>query len=271
MPVPLFLNPMMISNTMVPDSSQTPTPLQSCPALVLAGGLGTRLRTVYRNGPKCMAPVGGRPFLEYLLCWLRASGIRDLVMCVGYKSSQIQRWLGDGSAKGFRVRYSVEEELCGTAGALRLAAKMVGAPTCVVLNGDSFLELDLEEIYRFHLSNQALATIALAMVEDAERYGSVQFNRDGKIAAFMEKSQEGAMQASGSRSSQFINGGVYLLQRQLLDSIPFGQGVSLEKKIFPELVEGGLYGFPAPGFFIDIGVPADFIKAQVELVRRFSA
>ena len=77
--------------------------------------------------------------------------------------------------------------------------------------------------------------------------------------------------ASGSRSSQFINGGVYLLQRQLLDSIPFGQGVSLEKKIFPELVEGGLYGFPAPGFFIDIGVPADFIKAQVELVRRFSA
>lgn len=245
-------------------------PLHSCPALVLAGGLGTRLRAVYCGGPKCMAPVGGRPFLEYILRWLGAAGIRDLVLCVGYKGAQIQKWLGDGTSWGFRVSYSVEKELCGTAGALKLAAKMVTTETCIVLNGDSFLELDLREMCRVHQATKALVTIALARVRDPSRYGAVQLDPDGKIVAFHQKSEGEAKHATVRRGYHLINGGVYLLQRRLLDSIPPGEAVSLEKQTFPGLTGGGLYGFVSPGFFIDIGVPADYRKAQAELTQRFS-
>jgi NDP-sugar pyrophosphorylase family protein len=219
-----------------------------------------------------MAPVGGgRPFLEYILLWLRNAGIMDLVLCVGNKRVQIQSWLGDGSQQGVRIRYSAEKELRGTAGALKLAAKFVRTQTCLVLNADSFLELDLREMYRFHRSKQAMATIALARVPDPDRYGTVELDPDGKIVAFHEKSDGAAKRPPRRRSSHLINGGVYLLQRQLLNSIPSREPVSLEKKIFPELAGGNLYGFVASGFFIDIGVPADYLKAQAEFARRFTA
>jgi NDP-sugar pyrophosphorylase family protein len=217
-----------------------------------------------------MAPVGGRPFLEYILLWLRAAGIRDLILCVGYERAQIQRWLGDGSHQRLRVRYSVEKELRGTAGALRLAARMLKAQTCLALNGDSFLEVNLQEMYRFHRSQRAIATIALAPVRDSERYGAVQLDPNGRIEAFHEKSDVIAKGHPGRGGCHLINGGVYLLQRRLLDSIPAGEAVSLEKEIFPGLAGGNLYGFVARGFFIDIGVPADYAKAQVELPKRFS-
>jgi len=252
------------------ESSQTVPPLDSFPALVLAGGLGTRLNAVFSDGPKCMAPVGGRHFLEYLLTWLHSSGIRELILCVGYKGHQVRRWLGDGSKWGFRVRYSVERELRGTAGAVRLAARMVKAPTCVVLNGDSFLELDLQEMCQFHQSKKALATIALARVRDAARYGGVRLDRDGRIAAFSEKGEALTKPVPTHRRFQLINGGVYVLQRRLLDSIPARKPVSLEKQIFPRLMGGKLYGFVTSGFFIDIGVPADYARAQTELTERFS-
>jgi D-glycero-alpha-D-manno-heptose 1-phosphate guanylyltransferase len=217
-----------------------------------------------------MAPVGGRYFLEYILFWLRNAGITDFVLCVGYKRAQIQSWLGDGSQHGFRIRYSIEKELRGTGGALRLAATMVSTQTCFVLNGDSFLELDLQEMYRFHRSKKAIATIALARVLDSERYGIVELDPDGRIAAFHEKRDGAANDPPERRGSHLINGGVYLLQRQLLNSIHPGEFLSLEKKIFPELAGGNLYGFVASGFFIDIGIPADYLKAQAEFARRFT-
>lgn len=245
-------------------------PLDSCPALVLAGGLGTRLSAIFSDGPKCLAPVGGRHFLEYLLTWLHSAGIRDLILCVGYKGDQVRRWLGNGSQWGLQVRYSVEEELRGTAGAVRLAARMVKAPTCVVLNGDSFLEVNLQEMCRFHQSKKALATIALARVRDAARYGGVRLDRNGRITTFSEKGDTLTKAVPNHRRLQLINGGVYVLQRRLLDSIPTGKPVSLEKQVFPSLVGGRLYGFVTRGFFIDIGVPADHARAQTELAERFS-
>lgn len=224
------------------ESSQILAPLPSCPALVLAGGLGTRLRPIYRRGPKCLAPVGGRYFLEYILFWLRAAEIKDLVLCVGYKAAQIQNWLGDGSQQGFRVRYSVEEDLLGTAGALRLAARMVSTQTCVVLNGDSFLELDLREMWKFHRSKRSMATLALAGVQDSNRYGSVEIDLNGRIVAFHGKSDARATHPPDRRGSHLINGGVYLLQREILDSIPPGVAVSLEKEIFPGWQAGTCMG-----------------------------
>jgi NDP-sugar pyrophosphorylase family protein len=217
-----------------------------------------------------MAPVGGRPFLEYLLGWLHSAAITELILCVGYKRKQIQNWLGNGSQRGFRVRYSVEEELRGTAGALRLAAKMVNAPTCVALNGDSFLEVNLREMYRFHQSKRAIATIALARVRDSARYGGLQLDRKERITGFFEKGEGLVRHPPGHGGFQLISGGVYLLQRRFLSSIPAGETVSLEKETFPTLAGGRLYGFVTHGFFIDIGIPADYARAQTELPKRFS-
>ncbi len=217
-----------------------------------------------------MAPVGHRPFIEYVLHSLRQAGITDLILCVGYKRDQIKNWLGDGSQHGFSVRYSVEKELLGTAGAIRLAAEMVNTETCLVLNGDSFLELDLAEMYQFHQSKKALATIALARVEDSCRYGAAQLDRDARILAFQEKPNVKAESFPERGHPSHINGGVYLLERRLLGAIPTGEPVSVEKKVFPGLAGGQLYGFVTSGFFIDIGVPTDYARAQAELPGRFS-
>ena len=243
--------------------------LPSCSALVLAGGLGTRLRGIY-DGPKCMAPVGGRPFLEYLLRWLRHAGIKDLVMCVGHKREQIEEWLGDGSQHGFCVRYSAEKGLLGTAGAIRLAASMVNAETCLVLNGDSLMELDLAEMYRIHWLKKAEATLALVRVQDASRYGTVQLDDQGKVVAFHANTHSGRSDPGTTAAIPFVNGGIYVIERRLLDVIPAGVPVSLEKQILPRLAGRNLCGFVASGFFIDIGVPADYARAQTELPRRFS-
>lgn len=217
-----------------------------------------------------MAPVGGRRFLEYLLLWLHSAGIRDLILCVGYKGDQVRNWLGSGSQRGLRIRYSIEKELRGTAGAVRLAARMVKAPTCIVLNGDSFLEVNLQEMCRFHQSKKALATIALAGVPDAARYGGVRLDRNGRIIAFTEKGEALTKSGCARHRLQLINGGVYVLQRRFLSSIPARKTVSLEKQSFPALAGGSLYGFVTHGFFIDIGAPADYVRAQTELPKRFS-
>jgi NDP-sugar pyrophosphorylase family protein len=254
-----------VPSKMRPKFRRTPAQLETCSALVLAGGLGTRLRSVFERGPKCMAPVGGRLFLEYLLDWLRSFNIKDLILCVGHKSSQIQNWLGDGGKWGMHVRYSVEEELLGTGGALKLAERMLASELCLVVNGDSFLNVDLQAMHRFHLRRTALATIAVAKVRSSGRYGRVQLDADGKITAFREKDPRERLSRGGF---QLINGGVYLLQKRFLDAIPSDRVVSVEKEIFPTLVGKQLYGFITEGYFIDIGIPSDFARAQAELPSR---
>jgi NDP-sugar pyrophosphorylase family protein len=245
--------------------------LENCPALILAGGLGTRLRAAFGDGPKSMAPVAGRHFLEYLLFWLRSAGIKDLILCVGYQKTQIQDWLGDGGHWGLRVRYSEEKELLGTAGALKLAADLVFAETCFVVNGDSFLSVNLSKMCQFHTVRGALATVAVARVRNSVRYGTVQLDRSGRITAFHEKSKASRRGVTKRGRLQLINGGVYLFQKRFFDVIPSGRVISLEKEIFPELLDRKLYGFATSGYFIDIGVPADFKRAQTELPKRFCA
>jgi NDP-sugar pyrophosphorylase family protein len=215
-----------------------------------------------------MAPVGGRRFLEYSLYWLQKAGIRDLVMCVGYKWEQIRDWLGDGRQRGFRIRYSIETRPLGTGGALKLAAGMVASETCFVLNGDSFLELDLGGMYRFHQSKRALATIALARVQDPARYGAIHLDRNGKIVVFHEKSTPPIEHPHRCSGGSLINCGIYIFQRRFLDAIPAGGPVSLEKQIFPGLAGSRFYGFVTDGFFIDIGTPEDYLKSQTELEGR---
>jgi D-glycero-alpha-D-manno-heptose 1-phosphate guanylyltransferase len=215
-----------------------------------------------------MAPVAGRPFLEYLLLWLRSAEIKELILCVGYQKMRIQDWLGDGSNWGLHVRYSVEEQLLGTAGALKLAAELVSAERCFAVNGDSFLAVDLSELAQFHLSRGALATVAVARVRNSARYGTVQMDRKGRITMFHEKNTTPS-KARKRQRLQLINGGIYLLERSFFDTIPPGRAVSLEKEMFPRLLDRKLYGFPTNGYFIDIGIPEDFEKAQTELPKKF--
>lgn len=236
------------------------------PAVILAGGLGTRLRPAFNSGPKSMAPVAGRPFLEYLLRRIAQSGFRDVVLCVGYERGQIEEWARDGKKWGLRIRYSVEPTPLGTAGAVKLAAKLIDSEAFLVFNGDSFLAVELGDLVREHVRSRAWATVALAKVRDPSRYGTVVLKPDGEIEAFLEKSTAAAADSCGW---YLVNGGVYVFNKVVLNLAPEMTTVSLEHEVFPQLLLKGLKGFVSDGYFIDIGLPGDFQRAQTELPERF--
>jgi len=234
--------------------------------IVLAGGLGTRLRSAFHSGPKSMAPIAGTPFLEYMLSKMQVSGITDVVLCVGYKRSYIQEHFSKGAKWGMQVRYSVEKQLLGTGGAIKKAADMMSADNVFVFNGDSFLDLDVQAMWEFHHRHNAIASVALTEVPDASRYGSVLVNERKEIIAFREK-QENVNACE--RGIRLVNAGAYLLNRRILDGICSERAVSIEKEVFPKLTGADLYGYLTKGYFIDIGTPEDFARAQQDLPTRW--
>ena len=225
-------------------------------AIILAGGLGTRLRPIVSAAPKAMAEVAGRPFLEYLLGQLRAEGITRAVVCTGYMADAIAGHFGDGEQWGMELRYSVEFEARGTAGALKLAERMLTGDRWLLMNGDSLFDISLQHLINAHATGPALVTIALARVADGHRYGRVTLSPDGMISAFAEKTD--------AATPGLINGGIYVVERQVLDQIPADRSVSLEREVFPNLVRNSIRGVPFDAYFIDIGVPDDFLRAQIE-------
>jgi NDP-sugar pyrophosphorylase family protein len=210
-------------------------------AAILVGGLGTRLRAVLPDRQKVLAPVAGRPFLYRLLDQLADAGISRVTLCAGYRAEQI-RQLGD-RYRDLHLRYSVEPEPLGTAGALRHAA--LEAPV-LVLNGDSYCEVDLAAL-------PAPNTIVVRHIADTSASGRVEFDADYRITRFSEK---------GVAGPGWINAGIYLLDRDFLDSIPAGRPVSLEREMFPAWVGRGLRAFPTTGRFLDIGTPESYAAAQ---------
>lgn len=232
------------------------------PVIILAGGLGTRLRGTYSKGPKSMAPVAGRPFLNFLLTWLRGEGVQEVILCVGYKRSQIQKYVGSGRKWGLRAKYSIEKELLGTGGALKKAQDLIPGDRMVVINGDTFLNISLKELVQIHESHKGLATIAVVTVPETGRYGSVRLDKSGRITAFVEKGEA----SRANRHRREINGGVYVLEKKLLRKIKPGRHVSLERQLFPRLIcRHSIYGMLKKTYFIDIGVPDDLGRAQSEL------
>lgn len=221
-------------------------------AVVLAGGLGTRLRSVVADRPKVLAEVNGRPFLCYLLDQLTTAGIRRIVLATGYMAETVSSILG-ARYHDADLRYSVETEPLGTGGALRLALPHLDTDPVLVLNGDSFCAVDLATFAVAHAQRNAVASLALATVADISRYGAVDLAADGAITAFEEKGER--------RGQGLINAGIYLLQRSTFAAIPAGVAVSLERDVFPGLISNGLYGFTQTGRFIDIGVPDDYQAA----------
>jgi NDP-sugar pyrophosphorylase family protein len=229
-------------------------------ALVLCGGLGTRLRSVYDAGPKALAPIGGRPFLAYMLDWLRAQGVRRAVLCVGYRAEQIQQSYPAGQGDP-QISYSVEPEPLGTAGALKYAEGRIQGDCFFVVNGDSLADISLSALLEFHHEKHAAMTLATVPVEATGRFGSVEMDAGGRVTGFREKAETGP-------GVHEVNAGVYVMERALLDEIPPARKVSLEREVFPALAGRGLYGLKTGGSFIDIGVPDDFASAQTEIPER---
>lgn len=222
-------------------------------AVILAGGLGTRLRSAVADRPKVLAEVNGRPFLAYILDQLVDAGIPEVVLCTGYLGEQIEGAFGK-IYRGCRITYSREQRQLGTGGALRLALEFLDSDPVLVLNGDSFCDTDLNLFLKIHRESGTTASILLAQVPDVSRYGSVECDMRGHITRFEEK---GGMQGSG-----MINAGVYLLDRDVIEGICVNAEVSLERDLFPLLVGKGLVGIKLVRRFIDIGVPSDYLAAS---------
>ena len=229
--------------------------LASTTALILAGGLGTRLRSAVPDRPKVIAEVGGRPFIAYLLDQLVDAGVTRIVLCTGYQADRVEACLGP-SYRSAQLLYSPEANPLGTGGALRLALPLIQSPEALVLNGDSYCDVPLPDFAAFHYSRDAQASLALCSVDDQRRYGGVRVDEQGAITAFAEKAD---VEGPG-----WVNAGVYLLRRSLLESIPPGTFVSLEREVLPGLISRGLFGFCSSARFRDIGVPEAYSSAQSE-------
>jgi NDP-sugar pyrophosphorylase family protein len=228
-------------------------------AFVLCGGQGTRLRPVVADRPKSMALISGTPFLQLLLERLGSQGIGDVILGTGYMAEKIERYFGHGKHFALRIRYSREHEPRGTAGALKLAEPLISDPV-LVLNGDSYVEWKLVPMLELFRAKDADLVVVLHAVADVTRYGSVALDDDGRVTEFIEK---------GIRAGPgLINAGVYLLRKQIVRHLPAETAISLERQVFPRLLDRGVYGLVCTGLFIDIGIPDDFNRAQTLLASR---
>ena len=223
-------------------------------AVLLVGGLGTRLRSIVPSIPKPLAAVGGKSFLELLVLQLKYQKICNLVMCTGYLGEKIESEFGDGEPLGVRIEYSKESSPLGTAGAVKLAQlHLRDAPEFLVMNGDSFIETDFSELIRFHHQHGGLISMAVLRVGNAARFGTVKIGNEGRVIGFTEK--------TGNEAPGIVNAGVYVFDHTVLEHIPEGP-TSLERDVFPKLLNRGVYAVEQSGVFIDIGTPEDYARAQ---------
>ena len=228
--------------------------LARIPVAILAGGLGTRLRPAIGDRQKVVAAVEGRPFLAILLDQVAAAGFRDVVLCVGHRADEVEAALG-ASHGPLRLRYSREAEPLGTGGALRLALPLLDGPELLVMNGDSFCEVDLAAAWTWHRAHGAEATLVAVEVSDASRYGRVEMDAADRVRRFTEKQEDGR--------PGWINAGIYLLASRLVAALPAGRALSLERDVLPGWTGGALYGYRVRGRFIDIGTPGAYSAASL--------
>lgn len=228
-------------------------------AILLAGGLGTRLRSVVSDRPKPMALIQGRPFMEYVIRELALQGIDQIIFAVGYKGSMVEEYFGDGRAFGIKASYAYEETLLGTAGAIKNGARYMEGEQVLVLNADTFYRLDYGRLRAQKEEQELDMVLVLRQVEDVSRYGQAVLT-GGRLTGFNEKTRD--------PKPGTINGGVYLMTRELIRQIPDGK-VSLENDMIPKwLLEGRrLGGFVNDGYFIDIGVPDDYYRFMEDVEK----
>jgi D-glycero-alpha-D-manno-heptose 1-phosphate guanylyltransferase len=224
-------------------------------AIILAGGLGTRLRSAVPDLPKCLAPVGGRPFIGYVTGHFRREGIQRFIFALGYKSTWFDAFFrAEFPHGGYDI--SLEAEPLGTGGAIRQACELATGKTVLILNGDTFFRIGLEALAGFHAEKQADCSLCLKPMRDFDRFGAVELADDGRVRRFREKQYYPA---------GLINGGVYALNRTALLREEWPKVFSFEKDYLENSGEKRLYGLVQDRYFIDIGIPEDYVRVQQEV------
>lgn len=243
------------------DGPSVPGGLSGVDVVVLAGGLGTRIRSVLGDTPKVLAPVAGRAFLGHTLDWLAGAGARRVVLCLGHRAERVQAWLAAEARTDLEIVTVVEPAPLGTAGALRLARPTLRSDPVLVMNGDTFVDADLPGFLEHHRASGAEASLLCVEVPDAERFGRVEIGSDGSIRRFAEKTP-------GDRSPGLINAGLYLFGAGWLDGLAAGSAVSLERDALTAASPGTLKGMACRAAFIDIGTPQSLDEAASVLPPR---
>jgi mannose-1-phosphate guanylyltransferase len=230
-------------------------------ALILAGGEGTRLRPLTSTVPKPVVPLVDRPFIAFMIEWLRGHGVDDVILACGFMADGVRSVLGDGSSLGVRLRYIEEPEPLGTGGALKYAEDLLDE-RFFMLNGDVLSDIDLTAQLRQHEATGARATLALMPVDDPSSYGLVRRDDDLSVRQFVEKPSPEEI------DTNLVNAGAYILHRDVLDGMaPAGTKISIERDVFPTLVGNGLYGYEASGYWMDIGTPERYLQATFEILE----
>jgi mannose-1-phosphate guanylyltransferase len=230
-------------------------------ALILAGGEGTRLRPLTSSVPKPVVPLAGRPFISYMLEWLRGHGVDEAILSCGFMADGVRAVLGDGAGLGVRLRYIEEPKPLGTGGALKFAQALL-QDRFLMLNGDVLTDIDLTAQLRQHERTGARATLALVAVEDPSAYGLVRQRDDLSVSGFLEKPNADEI------DTNLINAGAYVLERSVLDEMPAaGKRISIERDVFPRLVDHGLFGYEASGYWLDIGTPQRYLQATCDILE----
>jgi len=228
-------------------------------AIILAGGFGTRLQKVVNDLPKSMAMVNDKPFLEYLLNFLTGQGIEKVILSVGYKREMIQDHFHN-RYKNIGIAYAVEDEPLGTGGGILNAMEQVDGESVFTMNGDSMFRIDLNAMLLLHSNAGADLTMALRYLEDTSRFGTVRIDDDKRVTGFFEKDPDS--------EPGYINGGIYLINKKFMTTSGFGKKFSIEKDYFEKrYMESKIYGYPAKGYFLDIGIPEDYMTAQDDFKR----
>ena len=232
-------------------------------AILLCGGLGTRLRSVVSDRPKPMADIAGKPFLHYLVKMLSKNGVKHLIFALGYMGEQIEAYFQSGEDYGLSISYSYEESPLGTGGAIRNALSHVSAENVLVLNADTYFHTNYENLLTQQLKNQAMMTIASRKIEDISRYGAILKDEAGRILRWNEKMS--SEQAEALRPGE-INGGIYVMQKSLIEKIPEGKQ-SLENDCIPMWLKDGVYlqAILSDGYFMDIGIPEDYAQFRKDI------
>ena len=232
-------------------------------AVLLCGGLGTRLRSVVSDRPKPMADIAGKPFLHYLVKMLSESGVKHLIFALGYMGEQIEAYFQSGEEYGLSISYSYEDSPLGTGGAIRNALSKVSGENVLVLNADTYFHTDYESLLREQIKNKAAMTIASRKIEDISRYGAILKDESGRILRWNEKMSSDQAEAPCPGE---INGGIYVMQKSLIEKIPEGKQ-SLENDCIPAWLEDGLYlqAVPSDGYFMDIGIPEDYAQFKEDV------
>lgn len=224
-------------------------------AIILAGGFGTRLRSIISDIPKPMAPIHSKPFLEYILDYLQKHGIRKVILSTGYKHSIIESYFGS-QYKGMQILYSVEIEPLGTGGAIKKAMNLIEEDNFLILNGDTYFNVNIKELKKIHFQNNADITLSLFLKGHSNRYGIVE-TEGNKVINF---------NSINSTQPANINGGVYLVKKNLFDGVILMDKFSFENDFLARFVDNlRIYGYFSQNYFVDIGIPEDYLIAQKEL------